>query len=529
MKTIELKWIEDDNHVVAEDAYTGLKELIETGVFPNLTVECKDDTLYITGEQEDLDKAVAKLQKSYIKYGQIAIRENHKKPEGIRIESYDANVQDIFDHTLKDFEEFKESTKHDRPTNYITKLGQFQVKFNKFKEVAAKDDKKIIDGFLAEIETLEENADALSRIKPIKKKLNEDSLDDFDDTDIRKSINAQSDEIKQFVQTQRNNLWSYVNVKMDALCRKCGCERKYKDIYVNNWSTSGRKPGATLSVQIRIPYEMYKTLSNKDISDWFYGDENCPFIPEHKNVSIYTRDMEPEVTIDFKIPEYVEQKKERKPSKPRKPRDPNKNYKKPEYINPDMKGGTYFDGDTQVYEMPEENESCKKLYNEEIKKQLSNPDNWGIIDENLLSPAEMKKKLQRVAAKWAYENGMKFDDAYNELRKKKSVKDMLDFYSVEEIIDDLKQKKTEEDDEIVESRSEPRKIKSRAELIRKAIKQDATEIESWDEYETIKENQLMNELGYSMDINGNKTGAIWMGDKDGKMYYCTNPGILIRT
>ena len=367
MKTIELKWIEDDNHVVAEDAYTGLKELIETGVFPNLTVECKDDTLYITGEQEDLDKAVAKLQKSYIKYGQIAIRENHKKPEGIRIESYDANVQDIFDHTLKEFEEFKESTKHDRPTNYITKLGQFQVKFNKFKEVAAKDDKKIIDGFLTEIETLEENADALSRIKPVKKKLNEDSLDDFDDSD------------------------------------------------------------------------------------------------------------------------------------------------------------------TQVYEIPEENESCKILYNEEIKKQLSNPDNWGIIDENLLSPAEMKKKLQRVAAKWAYENGMKFDDAYNELRKKKSVKDMLDFYSVEEIIDDLKQKKAEEDDEIVESRGKPRKIKSRAELIRKAIKQDAIEIETWDEYETIKENQLMNELGYSMDINGNKTGAIWMGDKDGKMYYCTNSGILIRT
>jgi len=113
MKTIELKWIEDDNHVVAEDAYTGLKELIETGVFPNLKVECKDDTLYITGEQEDLDKAVAKLQKSYIKYGQIAIRENHKKLEGIRIESYDANVQDIFNHTLNDFEEFKESTKHD--------------------------------------------------------------------------------------------------------------------------------------------------------------------------------------------------------------------------------------------------------------------------------------------------------------------------------------------------------------------------------------------------------------------------------
>lgn len=447
MKTIELKWIEDDNHVVAEDAYTGLKELIETGVFPNLKVECKDDTLYITGEQEDLDKAVAKLQKSYIKYGQIAIRENHKKPEGIRIESYDANVQDIFDHTLKDFEEFKESTKSN---DYITKLGKFQVKFNRLKEAASDKDKKLIQNYIDEIIDLTENAETKAKIKPIKKK------------------NA------------------------------------------------------------------------------------------------------------------------------RKPKDPNKNYKKPDYINPDMKGGTYKDGDVTVYEMPEENESLKSQYNKQLKSQLSNLDNWGIIEEamsreeynskydevalayaketgmdlddaydelmdkdelvnyiegpydvdeiiykllnesttmneSFLSPAEMKKKLTRVAAKWAYENGMKFDDAYNELRKKKSVKDMLDFYSVEEIIDDLKQKKTEEDDEIVESRGEPRKIKSRAELIRKAIKQDAIEIESWDEYETIKENQLMNELGYSMDINGNKTGAIWMGDKDGKMYYCTNPGILIRT
>lgn len=510
MKTIELKWIEDDNHVVAEDAYTGLKELIETGVFPNLKVECKDDTLYITGEQEDLDKAVAKLQKSYIKYGQIAIRENHKKPEGIRIESYDANVQDIFNHTLNDFEEFKESTKHDRPTNYITKLGQFQVKFNKFKEVAAKDDKKIIDGFLAEIETLEENADTLSRIKPVKKKLNEDSLDldsskkyfimyarygnGLDKQDLRNAlINS-----KVHIDYISNEDFKIV-VKNEY--------NKIKKVLKNLISFGERK---TWGISFTCSDDMYATVGmfSRGISNdlWYDGDIDKIMRILTKNGSIYPAKM-----------------------KVRKPRDPNKGYKKPDYINPDMKGGTYFDGDTQVYEMPEENESCKILYNEEIKKQLSNPDNWGIIDENLLSPAEMKKKLQRVAAKWAYENGMKFDDAYNELRKKKSVKDMLDFYSVEEIIDDLKQKKAEEDDEIVESRGEPRKIKSRAELIRKAIKQDAIEIESWDEYETIKENQLMNELGYSMDINGNKTGAIWMGDKDGKMYYCTNSGILIRT
>lgn len=33
--------------------------------------------------------------------------------------------------------------------------------------------------------------------------------------------------------------------------------------------------------------------------------------------------------------------------------------RKHNYVNPDMKGGTYFDGDVQVYEMPEENESTK--------------------------------------------------------------------------------------------------------------------------------------------------------------------------
>ena len=76
MMTIELKWIEDDNHIVAEDAYNGLKELIETGVFPNLTVKCENDILYITGEKEDLDKAVLKIQKAYAKYGQIMIKES---------------------------------------------------------------------------------------------------------------------------------------------------------------------------------------------------------------------------------------------------------------------------------------------------------------------------------------------------------------------------------------------------------------------------------------------------------------------
>lgn len=174
MKTIELKWIEDDNHVVAEDAYTGLKELIETGVFPNLKVKCEDDVLYITGEKEDLDKAVMKIQKAYAKYGQIMIKEaKNGTSNELRIESFDDNVQDIFNHTLNDYETFKENCKNDKPTNYITTLGKFQYKFNKLKEAASRKDKKIIQNFLTEIDELTESFEE-PRLKPIKESIEHD-------------------------------------------------------------------------------------------------------------------------------------------------------------------------------------------------------------------------------------------------------------------------------------------------------------------------------------------------------------------
>lgn len=167
MKTIELKWIEDDNHIVAEDAYNGLKELIETGVFPNLTVKCENDTLYITGEKEDLDKAVLKIQKAYAKYGQIMIKEaKNGTTEELRIESFDENVQDIFNHTLAEYETFKENTKEERPNTYITTLGKFQYKFNKFKDAAAKKDKKILQNILMEIDELTESYEEV-KFKPM--------------------------------------------------------------------------------------------------------------------------------------------------------------------------------------------------------------------------------------------------------------------------------------------------------------------------------------------------------------------------
>ena len=188
MKTIELKWIEDDNHIVAEDAYNGLKELIETGVFPNLTVKCENDTLYITGEKEDLDKAVMKIQKAYAKYGQIMIKEaKNGISQELRIESFDENVQDIFNHTLAEYETFKENTKEARPNTYITTLGKFQYKFNKLKEAASKKDKKILQNILMEIDELTESYEEV-KFKP-KNTVNEDSLDDFNDTKLKESVN----------------------------------------------------------------------------------------------------------------------------------------------------------------------------------------------------------------------------------------------------------------------------------------------------------------------------------------------------
>ena len=188
MKTVELKWIEDDNHIVAEDAYNGLKELIETGVFPNLTVKCENDTLYITGEKEDLDKAVLKIQKAYAKYGQIMIKEaKNGTTEELRIESFDDNVQDIFNHTLAEYETFKENTKEARPNTYITTLGKFQFKFNKLKEAASKKDKKILQNILMEIDELTESYEEV-KFKP-KNTVNEDSLDDFNDTKLKESVN----------------------------------------------------------------------------------------------------------------------------------------------------------------------------------------------------------------------------------------------------------------------------------------------------------------------------------------------------
>ena len=310
MKTIELKWIEDDNNVVAKQANTGLQDLIDTGVFKTLTSECKDDTLYITGEKDELDKAVMKIQKAYAEYGQIMIKEA-KKEGGLRIESYDDNVQEIFDYTVKEFDKLKEN-KHS--ADYITKLGDLQIKFMKLKEAASRKDKATIQNYLDEISTLTENAE-IKKIKPIRMKVNEEKIvsDELSyDEALRKQLSNPAN-------------WGIVEEGMTRF--------EYNDKFE------------------RVA-RMYAEQTGKEVED--------------------------------------------------------------------------------VYEI--------------VNKVLSE----STMNESFLSPAELKKKLQRVAMKWASEEGIKYEVAYNDLRKRKSVKDMLDFYTVDEIIDDLKKKKKEVDDELEE-------------------------------------------------------------------------------
>ena len=330
MKTIELKWIEDDNNVVAKQANTGLQDLIDTGVFKTLTSECKDDTLYITGEKDELDKAVMKIQKAYAEYGQIMIKEA-KKESGLRIESYDENVQEIFDYTVKEFDKLKEN-KHS--ADYITKLGDLQIKFMKLKEAAGRKDKATIQNYLDEISTLTENAE-IKKIKPIRMKVNEEKIvsDELSyDEALKKQL---SNPANWGIIEEKMTRWEY-NDKFERVAR------------------------------------MYAEKVGKD-----------------------TEDVYDELMDNDELPEYV-------------------------------------DSDMSVYDI--------------VYKVLTE----STINENFLSPAELKKKLQRVAMKWASEEGIKYEVAYNDLRKRKSVKDMLDFYTVDEIIDDLKKKKKEVDDELDE-------------------------------------------------------------------------------
>ena len=390
MKTIELKWIEDDNNVVAKQANTGLQDLIDTGVFKTLTSECKDDTLYITGEKDELDKAVMKLQKAYAKYGQIMIKEA-KKEGGLRIESYDDNVQEIFDYTVKEFDKLKEN-KHS--ADYITKLGDLQIKFMRLKEAAGRKDKATIQNYLDEISTLTENAE-IKKIKPIKK-IDEGKLIDADALNVMMELidlGYDSDVSSKIIKKYTN----FINQELKDGAKPYWIAKLIEDDLVNHkFSDKDEKESYDEALRKQLSNPSNWGIIEEKMTRFEYNDKFervARMYAEQTGKEV--EDVYDELMDIDELPEYV-------------------------------------DSDMDVYEI--------------VNKVLTE----STMNESFLSPAELKKKLQRVAMKWASEEGIKYEVAYNDLRKRKSVKDMLDFYTVDEIIDDLKKKKKEVDDELEE-------------------------------------------------------------------------------
>ena len=435
MKTIELKWIEDDNHVVAEDAYTGLKDLIDTGVFKTLSTECKDDVLYITGEQDELDKAVMKIQKAYAKYGQIMIKEA-KKEGGLRIESYDDNVQEIFDYTVKEFDKLKEN-KHS--ADYITKLGDLQMKFMRLKEAAGRKDKATIQNYLDEISTLTENAE-IKKIKPIRK-VNEEKIVQSEltyDEALRKQL---SNPANWGIIEERMTRFEY-NDKFERVARMYAEEvgKEVEDVYDDLMDNDELPEYVDSDMDV---YEIVdKILSESTINESFDWNTVVEPLEFKKTIQEISSRMNLSNIIDI-----------------------TSNYNSI-YVNTDPFTYTIHlnkkflwieKSDLTVYKQKLDDGKITKSdivdvlswINTDVRDMKRNFEE-STVNESWLSPAELKKKLQRVAMKWASEEGIKYEVAYNDLRKRKSVKDMLDFYTVEEIIDDLKKKKKEVDDELEE-------------------------------------------------------------------------------
>ena len=405
MKTIELKWIEDDNHVVAEDAYNGLKELIDTGVFPDLTVKCEDDTLYITGEKEDLDKAVMKIQKDYAKYGQIMIKEaKNGVSQELRIESFDENVQDIFNHTLNDYNKFK-SIK-ERPLNYVKQLNDYRFKFKKFYETAARSDKKLLKPYLDEISNLLDESEIITKIKPVRAKLEEDTMiqmaKDICEAAGKKVVNPENVDTIEDVEKELQEL-GYNEYHAKGLV---------KEYFKKAWRklASGE---CAMNVAIDIDEDYMKESVDNELTKHLGNLKNWGVV-ENMNRKQY-----------------------------------NDKYDKVALAYARETGMDLDDAYDELMDVDELVNWIEGPYDvDEIVDKLMNESTT--MNESFLSPGELKKKLQRVAARWASINGVKFEESYNELRKKKSVKDMLDFYSVDEIIDDLRKNKKEVDDELEE-------------------------------------------------------------------------------
>ena len=472
MKTIELKWIEDDNHVVAEDAYNGLKELIDTGVFPDLTVKCEDDTLYITGKKEDLDKAVMKIQKAYAKYGQIMIKEaKNGVSQELRIESFDENVQDIFNHTLNDYNKFKSSK--ERPLNYVKQLNDYRFKFKKFYETATRSDKKLLKPYLDEISNLLDESEIVNKIKPIKKN-DEGKLIDDDLNVMMELIDLgyNSDVASKIIKKYTN----FINQELKDGAKPYWIARLIEDDMVNHKYSNKNDEEELVKEAKEICEAAGKKVVNpenvdtiedveKELQELGYNEYHAKgLVKEYfkkacsklasgecaMNVAIDIDEDYMKESVDNELTKHlgnlknwgiIEENMTRKQY--------NAKYDKVALAYARETGMDLDDAYDELMEVDELVNWIEGPYDvDEIVYKLMNESTS--MNESFLSPGELKKKLQRVAARWASIKGVKFEEAYNELRKKKSVKDMLDFYSVDEIIDDLRKNKKEVDDELEE-------------------------------------------------------------------------------
>ena len=395
MKTIELKWIEDDNHVVAEDAFTGMKELIDTGVFPNLEVKCEDDVLYITGEKEDLDKAVMKIQKDYAKYGQIMIKEaKNGTTQELRIESFDENVQDIFNHTLDDYNKFKSSK--ERPLNYVKQLNDYRFKFKKFYETAARSDKKLLKPYLDEISNLLDESEIVNKIKPIKK-IDEGKLIDAD------ALNVMMELID-------------LGYNSDAASKLI---KKYTN-FINQELKDGAKP-----------YWIARLIEDDLVNDKFSDkDDEEELVKEAKEIceAAGKKVVNPENvdTLDD-----VEKELHKLGYGPAVSRALVKDNLK--QIIRLLRHGNNAENVAFALDKQYMNEDA----NNEVRKHLSNPINWGIIEENM-SIGQYNAKYDEVALAYAKETGMDLDDAYDELMDIDELVNWVEGpYNVKEIVDKI--------------------------------------------------------------------------------------------
>lgn len=71
----------------------------------------------------------------------------------------------------------------------------------------------------------------------------------------------------------------------------------------------------------------------------------------------------------------------------------------------------------------------------------------------------------------------------------------------------------------IDAEGRNKRYSKRYELVNKAKILGATEIETYEEYREIDHEVRLTELAYSMDMNGNRNGILWYGEKDGKYYY----------